>query len=169
MEQNKAIDQLKNQGQAIIALVADLSQDACRWKPDSQNWSVLEVLNHLADEEVLDFRRHLHHILYTPEDPWPEIDPQRWVAEKQYNQRELAATIAAFQMAREQSLIWLAELDNPNWDANTTLTWGTLTAGDMLASWLAHDLLHLRQLVALRYQLTAASCHPYRIEYAGPW
>jgi hypothetical protein len=39
----------------------------------------------------------------------------------------------------------------------------------MLASWLAHDLLHLRQLIELRYQITISRCDPYRVLYAGEW
>jgi len=48
-----AISQLHRQGQAITFLVEGLDQDRARWKPDSENWSVLEVLNHLVDEEVV--------------------------------------------------------------------------------------------------------------------
>ncbi len=60
-------------------------------------------------------------------------------------------------------------LDQPDWDAVAEMRWGKLTAGDMLASWLAHDLLHLRQCIELRYQLTSKAVQPYRVEYAGEW
>jgi hypothetical protein len=39
----------------------------------------------------------------------------------------------------------------------------------MLASWLAHDLLHLRQLIELRYQLTKSNSTPFNVDYAGKW
>lgn len=162
-------NQLKAQGEAILQFAEGLSLEQARWKPDEKSWSVLEVLNHLMDEEVLDFRRHLDHLLHTPDAPWPEIDPQGWVTVKRYNERQLDATLAAFAHEREASLKWLDTLQNPNWDSAAVMPWGSLTAGDMLASWLAHDLLHLRQLIELRYALAQESCLPYSVEYAGGW
>ena len=69
MDLQKAIQQLNEQGQAILVLGTGFALPEARWKPDPESWSVLEVLNHLVDEEVLDFRRHLDHILHTPERP----------------------------------------------------------------------------------------------------
>jgi hypothetical protein len=91
------------------------------------------------------------------------------VTEKAYNQRSLAASIQNFRRERDQSLTWLSELKDPNWESFPSLPWGKLTAGDMLASWLAHDLLHIRQLVELRYALTALDCAPHQVSYAGEW
>ncbi len=88
---------------------------------------------------------------------------------KRYNERQLDATLAAFAHEREASLKWLDTLQNPNWDSAAVMPWGSLSAGDMLASWLAHDLLHLRQLIELRYALAQESCSPYSVEYAGGW
>lgn len=164
-----AVAQLKNQGQAILHLAEGLSLEQARWKPDETSWSVLEVINHLADEEVLDFRRHLDHLLQTPKDPWPEIDPQGWVTSKHYNERQLDSSLIAFAAEREKSIAWLHTLSNPNWDSAALMPWGSLSAGDMLTSWLAHDLLHLRQLVELRYALTQNGGAPYSAEYAGAW
>ena len=164
-----SMTQLKTQGQAILKLVTGLTEEEARWKPASDSWSVLEVLNHLIDEEIYDFRTHLDHILHTPHQPWPEIDPIGWVTKHQYNQQDLHDSLVRFEVEREQSLNWLAELPDPDWKAAVSDPRGTLSAGDMLASWLAHDLLHLRQLVELRYQITTNISRPYRLDYAGKW
>ena len=169
MDLSTASAQLKTQGQNILHLAEDLSLEQARWKPDEKSWSVLEVMSHLVDEEVLDFRRHLDHLLHTPTAPWPEIDPQGWVTAKRYNERQLDETLAAFAAEREASLKWLDTLNDPNLDSAAPMPWGSLSAGDMLASWLAHDLLHLRQLIELRYALTEKGCAPYDVEYAGGW
>lgn len=169
MDISIANSQLKAQGEAILQLAEGLSLEQARWKPDKKSWSVLEVMSHLVDEEVLDFHRHLDHLLHTPDAPWPEIDPQGWVTAKRYNERQLDETLAAFAAERETSLKWLDTLEDSNWDSAAVMPWGSLSAGDMLASWLAHDLLHLRQLIELRYALTEEGCAPYDIEYAGGW
>jgi len=44
-----------------------------------------------------------------------------------------------------------------------------MKAGDMLASWVAHDGLHIRQLVELRRARTETLANPYFIGYAGDW
>ena len=42
-------------------------------------------------------------------------------------------------------------------------------AGDIFASWVAHDGLHLRQLVELHRMLAERAVKPYKIGYAGEW
>ncbi len=164
-----AMTQLFTQGQAICVLVTGLTEEEARWKPAPETWSVLEVLNHLVDEEIYDFRAHLDHILHTPDQPWPKIDPLGWVSQRQYNEQALHESLVRFESERKQSLKWLAELPAPDWDAAVSDPRGTLSAGDMLASWIAHDLLHLRQLIALRYQITINTSRPYKLDYAGKW
>lgn len=169
MNLDKSVQQLENQGKAILALGKDLSTEQARWKPGPEDWSILEVLNHLVDEEQLDFRRHLDHILYTPQESWPKIAPQDWVIAKKYNLLGLDQTLDNFKSEREKSIDWLNSLANPDWNMSIKLSWGKLSSGDILASWLAHDLLHLRQLVDLRFQLTKSGSAPFNIDYAGKW
>ena len=110
MDLKKAIAQLHQQGVSIRSLVADMIEETARWKPDPDSWSILEVLNHLVDEEVFDFRRHSEHMLFTPDQPWPEIDPQGWIKERAYNQRKLNETLRNFERERANSITWLREL-----------------------------------------------------------
>jgi hypothetical protein len=102
--------------------------------------------------------------------PWPSIDPQGWVTSRDYNSRDLAKSVAAFQEERATSLVWLARLEAPDWSRSRRHPAGfTLQAGDLLASWLAHDMLHLRQLAELHYHYTQRSYAPYDVTYAGDW
>lgn len=49
------------------------------------------------------------------------------------------------------------------------MPWGRLSAGDVMASWAADDLLHLRQLIELHYAHVLQQAKPYDVQYAGDW
>ena len=120
-------------------------------------------------EERLDFRSHLGYLFQKSQGLWPEINPKNWDKEKVDGQNSLEQIILDFKAERETSIAWLNALHNPDWEATASFEWGSLSAGDLLASWLAHDLLHLRQLVALLYQVTANESQPFDVDYAGKW
>lgn len=87
-----------------------------------------------------------------------------------YNGRSLLDSLAHFLQERQRSLDWLEEMETPNWDAVRATPWRRqITAGDMLASWVAHDILHMRQLVELKWAATLPDLEPYRVNYAGDW
>jgi len=163
------VAQLKMHAETIHTLVSDISELQAAWKPTPQQWSILEVINHLFDEEVEDFKTHLDFILTQKEEPWPRIDPEGWVTQRQYNQRQISHSLASFLQARDNSLKWLSALKSPDWNAVYQLPFGPITAGDMAAAWVGHDLLHIRQLVELHWAAAARDTAPYRLDYAGSW
>ena len=70
---------------------------------------------------------------------------------------------------RSTSLDWLKGLESANWATSHKASFGTIAAGDLLASWVAHDNLAIRQLVELRRARLERMAHPYSLDYAGPW
>jgi len=46
-----SIAQLERHAKTIQSIVAGVSAEQARWKPDEGSWSMLEVINHLYDEE----------------------------------------------------------------------------------------------------------------------
>jgi hypothetical protein len=146
-----------------------VSLEQATWKPSPDKWSMLEVVNHLCDEEREDFRQRLELVLANPNQPWPPIDPPGWVTTRGYNERDLDTSLNNFLAERGKSLAWLRQLSSPNWQNSNEGPNGILTAGDLLASWLAHDFLHIRQLARLHWQYVGAIADPYQTTYGGPW
>lgn len=169
MEFDILTTRLAHNARVIQSLAQEVSDEQARWKPRADDWSILEVINHLYDEEIEDFRAHLDLILHRASEPWPGIDPGGWVTERRYNERDLAQSLHDFQRAREESLAWLSGLSAPDWQAVYEAPFGQISAGDMMAAWVAHDLLHLRQLVELQWAHTTRLVQPYRVRYAGVW
>lgn len=170
MDFDTAIARLESSGAAIAALTEGIENDQARWRPAVDQWSVLEVVNHLADEEVEDFRQRVDFTLHRPGEPWPLTDPAGWVISRRYNARDIAESRQRFHAARADALAWLRGLDAPDWSLGYDHPRaGVLTAGDLLLSWVAHDLLHLRQLVELHYGWLRVAAPDRRIGYAGDW
>jgi hypothetical protein len=170
MELIFAINRLSANTLAIAALVRSAADTQARWKPAPESWSILEVIGHLYDEEREDFRQRVDCLLHRPEADFPPIDPQGWVTARAYNQRAPRAALEAFLEERDRSLQWLRTLDDANWaSAKAHPAGGMLTAGDMLAAWVAHDHLHLRQLNELHWQYLATQVQSFSLEYAGGW
>jgi DinB family protein len=153
----------------IMALLAGISEHDAKVKPDADAWSILETLCHLYDEEREDFREHLDFILHRQEQEWHQINPPAWVLERKYNTREFREMKEKFFGERSRSLDWLRGLGGADWDTHYTSPFGSLTAGEMFASWVAHDNLHIRQLVELRRARLERISQPYSVAYAGDW
>jgi hypothetical protein len=166
----EAVKKLAGQLELFTHHVKDVTPEQARWKPAAKQWSILEVVNHLYDEEREDFRLRFQLTLKDPTQTWPPIDPPRWAVERRYNERDLQESFQNFVVERQKSLEWLRNLGDVKLDNTAKHPGGfELSAGDLLASWVAHDLLHVRQLTRLHYQYWAEQVKPYQVLYAGDW
>jgi hypothetical protein len=169
MQLEALIRSLETGAAAVPALAAGLSDEGARVPPAPGKWSAVEVVAHLADEEREDFRRRVRSTLEDPSAPWPPIDPEGWARQRDYRSRRLADVLADFRREREASLAWLRTLEGAPWErAYEHPKLGSLRAGDLLAAWAAHDLLHLRQLAGIRLALVQAAAEPFSTRYAMP-
>ena len=163
-------DRLSHQAETIARLTEGIDTTQARWRPTPEDWSLLEVVNHLYDEETEDFRIRLQLTLNDPLGAWPPNDPEQKVIARDYNSRELGASLENFLDERTVSLEWLRGLEGAEWNrAHRRPDNSALSAGDLLVSWVAHDLLHIRQLTELHFQYQRNLAQPYTVDYAGDW
>jgi hypothetical protein len=161
--------ELQYSTEMIRAFLSGVTQEEAQIKPDPESWSILEVTCHLYDLEREDFREHLDFILHRQEEAYHAIDPQAWILERNYNQQDFLVMQGKFFAERQKSLAWLQEISASDWDISYTSQYGSVSAGEMFSCWIAHDNLHLRQLVELRRARIEKITKPYPIEYAGDW
>jgi DinB superfamily len=170
MNPTNLIASLERFGWLLPDVVSEVSPDDARFKPPDAAWSILEVVCHLADEEVADFRLRLARTLNNPTEPWEPIDPEGWATQRQYNEGRLEDAVSRFTSLRAESVTWLRSLQNPNWSqVHQHPKHGPIRAGDLLASWAAHDYLHLRQIAKRMYQIAARDGGDFSTRYAGEW
>jgi hypothetical protein len=164
------LDRLERFGPALAAVVAGLSPEEARFKPASGAWSILEIVCHLGDEEVEDFRARVLSTLSDPGVAWSPIDPEAVARERRYNEQDLGAAVTRLVSERRKSVEMLRGFRDPDWSrAYVHPKAGRIAAGDLLASWAAHDALHLRQIAKRMWELAGRDGAPYRTGYAGEW
>ncbi len=169
MEQLKIAKELERNKLCIQHLLQGKTSQHYTWKASPQEWSLLEIICHLYDEERDDFRARVKHTLFSPAATMPSIDPVGWVTQRHYSEQNYEEKILAFVKERQISIDWLRSLENPNWEnTHDHPVFGAVSAKMFLENWLAHDYLHLRQIVKVDYLfLRASSKGDFR--YAGDW
>lgn len=154
----------------LDVLVGGLDADAWRTRPAPEEWSPLEIVCHLRDEEVDDFGARVRVIVERGTVLAP-IDPAAWVETRRYREADPGRALAELRERRAASLAFLAEIaaapDRLRAGVEHPRA-GRLTGLDLVAAWVAHDRLHVAQLAATLARLWADRWSPLRTEYAGP-
>lgn len=170
MHLQRLIERLDRMRSVVPALVRGLSRDEALHRPDERTWSILEIVCHLADEEARDFRPRLERTLAEPQQEWDPIDPEGWAVAHRYREADLEEQTARFVAERHRSVRWLAGLGAADWQRTREHPrFGPIRAGDLLASWAAHDALHLRQIAKRLHELASADAPGFSAAYAGRW
>jgi len=161
------INKLDSNRQQFQQAFSGLTKEEYTWKPLPEKWCLLEVICHLHDEEREDFRARVKLVLENPETPFPKIDPVAWVTERKYMQQDFEYMLKQFLTEREETLKWLRGLKEPRWDnAYMHPKVGPVTARLLLTNWLAHDYLHFRQILKLKYDYLKFHSGE-KLDYAG--
>ena len=169
MNNQSLIDSLQRFADILPAVVNGISVEDARWKPADGVWSILEIVTHMADEEVEDFPARLRSTLTDPTQQWNPIDPEGWAVARRYNDGDLSEQVQRFVSLRGESINWLRGLSDPKRSNTFAHPKGDISAGDLLASWAAHDALHLRQIAKRLFQMTQRDAGGYSTAYAGSW
>lgn len=107
MDHNYIIEKLSNNFTVFKGLLENISEEQSRWRPAPEKWSLLEITNHLYDEEREDFRQRFQLLSEETEKSWPPIRPAEWVKEREYNSKEMKKSTSDFLREREKSSDWL--------------------------------------------------------------
>jgi hypothetical protein len=161
--------QLKKNSAVFSFMFNGIDKPVYQWKSTPERWSLQEILCHLYDEEREDFRARLKHTLEKPEEKMPSIDPAGWVTSRKYSEWDYTDTLRKFIAEREESVAWLKSLNNVNWqNTHQHPKFGPFTAEMFLHNWLAHDYLHIRQIIKTKYDYLRSNS-TVRFDYAGNW
>lgn len=171
MSIDSAVESLTRFPMVLANLVRPLGDDIQKFARTSEDWSILQIVCHLADEEEFDFPVRIQ-LTLDGSQSWPPIDPEGWATERNYSGQNLEEQLERFGALRKSAL---TQLSARGWEAidwNSSYsheTIGELSAGDLLHSWAAHDILHLRQISKRLYEYNEVQANSFSTRYAGNW
>ncbi len=169
MDYNEIIQKLTLNKYTYYSLLRNVTEQEYSWRPTPNQWNLLEILCHLYDEEREDFRARTKHVIETPENPLPSIDPENWVHQRAYSKQDYSDKLKKFIEERENSIQWLQSLESPKWDNDYKHPkFGSMTAKMFFVNWLAHDFLHIRQILKLNFEYLK-HISDENLDYAGEW
>jgi hypothetical protein len=164
------IARLSANAKVIELLCQETDAEHALWKQSAEKWSLRQIVYHLSQTEEKDFRPRLEKTLRDASEDWKPLVASEMRLEETGGALDLNEYLQNFLAEREKSIDWLKTIESPAWENshrhNEQLT---LAAGDLLASWLAHDYLHIKQIIRLQYDYVNSISEPFKTVYAGKW
>lgn len=169
MKLESVIAELERNRKVFKETLADMPQTLINWKANPKDWSLLEIICHLVDEEKEDFRARIDYAFQFPGKPLKPIDPAGWVKSRKYAEQDFVKKLEQFDKERQISIAWLKTTADLNWE-NSALhsEYGAMSARSFLYNWLAHDYHHIRQINRIKYNFLRQNSGD-TLEYAGNW
>lgn len=146
----------------FTAWLGELPEPWLRCNEGPQTWNAIDVLGHLIEAERHDWLPRVRHLLQHGDAlPFPPFDR---FAQMRQPPRTMRQLLAEFATCRAQSLAELASLQLTAADLQRRgrhPEFGGVTLGQLLATWVAHDLTHITQVARVMARRLATD--------VGPW
>ena len=127
-------------------LVEGLDESTLRRPEAPGKWSILEVVRHLADTELV-YRYRMRMSVAQPGSPIPDYDQDRWAEALRYNDSSLEDALREIEALRAYNLAWLEGLSDEEMDrAGIHEERGTESVRRIVKLLAAHDLVHRNQI-----------------------
>jgi len=138
-------------------LVADaiqgLSDQEANFKPSADQWSIREIVVHLADAEVVAIHR-MKKILAERNPLLTAFDQDLWAKANFYSNMDYRLYLELFRILRESMIPVLNQVSEEDWQRTGIHNEaGKLTLKDVLQSYVSHVDDHLRQIARVKTAL----------------
>jgi hypothetical protein len=146
----------------VAALLMGLSDKWIRVTEGENTWSPYDVIGHLIHGERTDWMVRVRHILSDETQPFESFDRSAQFRESERkNLPELLATFAELRRENVAALIALSLTESDMDRTGHHPEFGKVTLGQLLATWVVHDLDHIAQIA----RTMAKAC----AREVGPW
>ena len=133
----------------IAALIQPVPDARLKRRPASGKWSVIEVVAHLAEDELVTSWRY-RQMLEHPGCSLSGFDQDKWAAWGRYEEWTPQEALDMFRLLRTANLRMLRALNSEEWlRFGEHAERGRITVRDLALHMAGHDLNHLEQIRAL--------------------
>jgi hypothetical protein len=134
----------------LASLVDGLSSDALGQPEAPGKWSMLQVVRHLGDSEIV-WAYRIRRILADDRPAIEGYDQDAWADRLRYERADLAETLAEIKAVRAGNLRLIRSLDAPRLSrVGVHSERGEESVGHLIRMYAGHDILHLNQLARIR-------------------
>lgn len=140
---------------ALAVLTSGVPDDTLRAPEAEGKWSMLEVLAHLADSELV-WAYRLRMVLAEADPVLTGYDQDRWAKYLHYQERSVETTLEEISFMRARNLDLLSHLAADELERTGRHSErGQESVGYMVRLYAGHDLVHRNQLERIRNTLTS--------------
>jgi uncharacterized damage-inducible protein DinB len=130
----------------IRRLVSSAPADALTRRPAPGKWSIVEILAHLADDELTSSWRYRQMIEHDGV-PLAGFDQELWARLGDYASWSASDAFETFRLLREANLRMLSHLSPAEWErSGEHVERGRITVRSLAAHMAGHDANHIRQI-----------------------
>jgi uncharacterized damage-inducible protein DinB len=159
---DKALEVLQQTPNTLQSLLESLSHEWVFSNEGPETWSVFDVVGHLIHGEKTDWIPRLNIILYEENKHFVPFD--RFAQFEDSKSKSLQDLLHEFSSLRNENLVYLNRLSLSENQLEMTgihPEFGTITAKQLLSTWVTHDLGHIAQIARVLAK-------QYKNE-VGPW
>jgi hypothetical protein len=130
----------------IALLIEGVPDDRLKRRPEPQKWSIVEIVAHLAEDELVTSWRY-RQMLETPGCALASFDQTMWEQLGKYGTWPMDEALEMFRLLRKANLRLLQNLSPEQWQAfGVHAERGRMTVHDLALHMAGHDLNHLEQI-----------------------
>lgn len=130
----------------LALLVKDVAEDRLKRRPQPNKWSVVEIVAHLAEDELVTSWRY-RQMIETPGCALAGFDQELWQRLGRYETWSMDEALSMFRSLRQSNLRMLEKLSAEQWDAfGVHAERGRISVRDLAAHMTGHDRNHLEQI-----------------------
>jgi hypothetical protein len=163
LDLDEVVIMLERAPATLSALLTGLPERLLRATDGDDSWSPYDVLGHLIDGERTNWLPRAQHILAGETQPFAPFDRTAFLSERQ--DQPIDERLALFAALRRENIAALLGMNLTSADLSRTgqhPEFGSVTLAQLLATWVVHDLNHIRQIVHTLAKVYTDAVGPWR-------
>lgn len=153
---NEKITAFGNAHREVAETLRPIPRSAWKFKPSEKEWSIHQVLIHLADTEANAYVRFLKGVA-EPGGTLMVMDQEVWADNLLYHEQDPDLALELFRLLRLKTAQLIERLPQTVWEQQVNHPEaGLITLDDWLTNYAAHAQVHIRQIKRVYEQYKAA-------------